>query len=172
MVVGLESSGWRRGGKKNWLMPGTWSFTAVMYQHGPFSAPAVGISTGQLDAVSSLWSSRISCMSGLWSPARLDDTKPLSVHTRTQLLRIFTHSGPRWRNSWGAWGSSPWTIGSRASFGFLRDRVHRDRFRSREPAGYYLRSSRGVYPTLTRRTAATHSFVYSDCCVGRKMQRS
>ena len=50
---------------------GTSSFKAVMSRYGPFSAPVVVTSTGQSDAVSSLgstrWSSRISCMSGLWS---------------------------------------------------------------------------------------------------------
>ena len=62
-------------------MPGTWSFTADMSQYGPFSAPAVGFSTGRSDAVSSLgstrWSSRISGMTGLWSLAGLNNTKPL-----------------------------------------------------------------------------------------------
>ena len=105
------------------------------------------------------WSSRISCMSGLWSPGGMNNTKPLRVYTRSQLLRAFAHSGRRRRDSWSVWGSSRWTIGSRASFRFLRDRVHRDRCRPREPAGYYLRSSRGLYPILTRRTATTHSFV-------------
>ena len=49
----LESSGWRRGGQRNWLMPGTWSLTADMSQRGPISTHAVGNSTGRPDAVSS-----------------------------------------------------------------------------------------------------------------------
>ena len=101
-----------------------------LYPGADFSAPAVGTSIGQSDTASSLgstrWPSRMSCMCGLWGPAGLNNTKPLRLYTRTQLLRIFTHSGRRWRNSWSTEGSSRWTIGSRASFGFLRDRVRRD----------------------------------------------
>ena len=126
----LESTGWRRGSKKCWLIPDTWSFSQRFYPGADFSAPAVGTSIGRSDAASSLgstrWPSRISCICGLWALAGLNNTKPLRLYTRTQLLRIFTHSGRRWRNSWNTEGSSRWTIGSRASFGFLRDRVRRD----------------------------------------------
>ena len=90
------ASGWRRGGKQKWLMPGKWPFTADMSRYGLFSAPAVGISFGGSDAVSSLgstkWSSRIPCMSGLWCPAGMNETKPLREDTRTQLLRHSTHN--------------------------------------------------------------------------------
>ena len=167
----LESSGWRRGGKQNWLRRGKWSFILDMSWYGPFSALAVGISIGRSDAVSSLGStkrsSRISCISGLWYPAGMNKTKQLRVDTRTQLLR----SGGRWRNSWSAWRSSRWTIESRTSFRLLRDRAHRNRCRLREP-GSCLRNSSGIHRIAARWAAATHCFVDPGCCMGRKMRRN
>ena len=83
----LESSGRRRDGKRHWLMRATWSFTTDTVQYGP----------GRSDAVSSQrsarWSSRISCMSGVWSSAGMNSTKPLREVTRTQFMRDSTHSG-------------------------------------------------------------------------------
>ena len=43
-----------------------------------------------------------------------------------------------------------WTVRNSTPCG-----VHRDCCRPRGPTGYYLRSSRGIYPILTRRTTAT-----------------
>ena len=110
-------------------MRATWSFTADVVQYEPFSARALGYSTGRSDAVGSLgstrWSWRISCLSGVWSSA-----KPLRGVTRTQFMRDSTHSGERKRVCCNAWGSRRWTFGSRTSIGLSRDGVQRSRCRS------------------------------------------
>ena len=64
------------------------------------------------------------------------------------------------------------TVRSCTSFGLLRGGIHRDYCRLRGTAGYYLRSSRGVCPTLFRRTAVTYIVVGPNCCMGREIQRS
>ena len=139
---------------------GTWSFTADMVQYGPVSARALGKSTSRSDAVSSLgsirWSSRISCMSGVWSSAGMNSTKPLREVARTQFMLDSTHSGGRWRNCCNAWRSRRWTSGSRTSTELLSS----------------LRNSSGVHPNLAGWAAAILSFIDRGCCMERKMRRS
>ena len=62
-----------------------------------------------------------------------------------------------------------WAVRNCTSFGLLPGGIHRDCCRPRGPAGYFLRSSRGVYPILTRRTAATYTVVGPTCCMGREI---
>ena len=81
-------------------------------------------------------------MSGVWSSAGMNKTKPHREVTRTQFMRDSTHSGERW-------GSRRWTIGSRTSFGLSRVRVQRKRGRPQEP-GLCLRN---YFPSLIRAAA-------------------
>ena len=89
----LESSGWRRGGEQNWLTPENLSFIADL----SYWELAVGISVGRSNAVSSLgstgWSSRISCISGLWYLVGMNRSKLLREDAGTQSLGDSTHSG-------------------------------------------------------------------------------
>ena len=103
-------------------------------------------------------------MSVVWSLAGLNKTKPLREVTRTHPLRDLTHSGGRWRNRCNARRGGRWTIGRRAFFRLLFDRVRRSQ-------GKCLSSSKGVHRTLARWAAVTHSFVDPSCWMGRTMRR-
>ena len=88
-----------------------------MSQYGPCSILAAGTSTGRSD-VSSLgstrWSSRISCMSGSWSPAGTKKTKALRKVTRSPLPNAPIRRGGRVMSYCSARESSRWTIGNRS----------------------------------------------------------
>ena len=62
-----------------------------------------------------------------------------------------------------------WIVKSCTSFGLVPGR---DCFRPRGLAGYYLRGSRGIYPVLTRWTAATYTVAGPTCGMGREVQRN
>ena len=91
------------------------------------------------------------------------------------VARLFEHSGEVWRPCKSSRRSGFRDAGRRSRctpFGLLRGGIHRDCGRPQRRAGYYLRTSRGVYPILTRRTATTDTVVGPNCCMGRKIQRS
>ena len=72
-------------------------------------------------------------MSGSWSPAGINKTKPLCKVTRAPLPNSPTHRGGREMSHWSARESSRWTGGNRTSSSLLRDGGLRNRWRPREP---------------------------------------
>ena len=126
------------------------------------------------DAVSSLgstrWSSRISCMSGVWYPAGMNKTKPLREDTRSQLLGDSTHSGGRCRKSCSALRSSRWTIEGRTFLRFLWDGAYWNCCRIREP-GSGLCCLNGIHRIVARWAAATYCSIDLGCCMARRMRQ-
>ena len=167
----LQSGGARRGDKRNWLMLGMWSFIADTSLFGPFPAPAAGISTGRSDAVSSpsstKWSSRISCMSGVWSRAGAKKTKPFKEVTRSCARslapagsgRTVAMTGEAVAGPSGAEHSSD----SRA-MEFIEVTADIEDLES------VTAIPKGVHRTRARWAAFTHSFVDPGCWEGRKMR--